>query len=161
MSDSIIGADAATALTAPATSSEWKVVCAYSEISASSARRFDVVGADSTVHRIAIARIGDDLFAIGDRCSHADVSLAEGTVWDDECQLECIKHGSMFSLLTGAALTFPATRPVPVFEVKRVGNDISVRVPGSMHSATKPDSSFACEVPNASAAPNASAVPNE
>ena len=63
---------------------------------AASARRFDVDG-----HRLAVVRIGDDWYAIGDRCSHAEASLAEGEVWPDECEIECPKHGSAFSLKTG------------------------------------------------------------
>jgi 3-phenylpropionate/trans-cinnamate dioxygenase ferredoxin subunit len=47
------------------------------------------------------------------------VSLAEGLVDADECALECWRHGSLFSLETGEALTLPAIRPVPVYETSR------------------------------------------
>lgn len=114
--------------------SEWVAAGSFGAITPSTAHRVDAVGSDGVTHRVALVRIGDDLYAIGDRCSHADVSLAEGTVYDDECQLECIKHGSLFSLVTGAALTFPATRPVPVYEVRRDGDSILVRVPGAIQS---------------------------
>ena len=43
-------------------------------------------------------RIDDDVYAIGDMCSHANVSLSEGEVWCDEREIECPKHGSTFSL---------------------------------------------------------------
>jgi len=76
------------------------------------ARRFDVAG-----HRIAVVRIGADVYAIGDECSHADYSLSEGEVDSDERTLECPKHWSMFDLCTGEPLTMPATRPVPVYDV--------------------------------------------
>ena len=52
-------------------------------------------------------------FAIGDTCTHGDISLAEGFVEDDT--LECWAHGSKFSLTTGKPLTLPAYEPVPVF----------------------------------------------
>ena len=55
------------------------------------------------------------VYAIGDVCSHANVSLSEGEVWCDERELECPKHGSTFSLDTGEPVTLPATQPVPVF----------------------------------------------
>jgi len=64
-------------------------------------------------HRIAVFRIGDDVYAIGDRCSHAEASLAEGEVFGTE--VECPRHGSEFDLLTGDPSSLPATRPVPVF----------------------------------------------
>ena len=62
---------------------------------------------------------GDDLYAIGDECSHADFSLAEGDVWADECEIECPKHGSTFSLATGQPQTLPATQPVEWFRLQQ------------------------------------------
>lgn len=66
--------------------------------------------------RIALFRVGDDVYALGDRCSHAEASLAEGEVWDME--VECPRHGSAFDLATGEPHALPATEPVPVYEVK-------------------------------------------
>jgi 3-phenylpropionate/trans-cinnamate dioxygenase ferredoxin subunit len=77
---------------------------------------------------VAVARIGDDFYAIGDVCSHEDVSLSEGELDAEECTLECAKHGSLFSLATGAALTLPAIKPVPVYEVERIEDDVWVVV---------------------------------
>ena len=54
---------------------------------------------------------------IGDRCTHADVSLSEGEVDVDACTIECPKHGSEFSLETGEAITLPAIKPAPTYEV--------------------------------------------
>jgi 3-phenylpropionate/trans-cinnamate dioxygenase ferredoxin subunit len=88
------------------------------------ARRFDV-----GEHRVALIRIGDDFYAIGDRCSHADFSLAEGEVLADECEIECWKHGSTFSLTTGEPQSLPATKPVPVYHVLRSGDDVLVKIP--------------------------------
>jgi 3-phenylpropionate/trans-cinnamate dioxygenase ferredoxin subunit len=65
--------------------------------------------------RIALFRIGDEVFAVGDRCSHAEASLAEGFVFDYE--VECPRHGSEFDLRTGKPLSLPATKPVPTYEV--------------------------------------------
>ena len=66
---------------------------------------------------VAVVRIDDDVYAIGDVCSHANVSLSEGEVFTDEREIECPQHGSTFSLTTGEACTLPATQPVPVFDV--------------------------------------------
>lgn len=65
--------------------------------------------------RIAMFRIDDDVYAIGDRCSHAEASLAEGELWDTS--VECPRHGSEFDLITGEPHALPATEPVPVYEV--------------------------------------------
>ena len=100
-------------------------VCKVDDLAPSSARRFDVDG-----HRIALVRIGDDFYAIGDRCSHADYSLSEGDVWEDEREIECPKHGSTFSLLTGEPQTLPATRSVPIYEVRVEGDKVMLVLPG-------------------------------
>ena len=77
---------------------------------------------------VAVVRIDDDVYAIGDVCSHADVSLSDGEVHEDTCELECWKHGSAFSLKTGEPSTLPATRPVPVFDTKVEDGDIYLKV---------------------------------
>ncbi|MDJ0498800.1 MAG: non-heme iron oxygenase ferredoxin subunit [Acidimicrobiia bacterium] len=64
-------------------------------------------------HRIAMFKIGEAVYALGDRCSHAEASLAEGEVFDDE--VECPRHGAAFDLATGEALTLPATSPVATY----------------------------------------------
>ena len=76
----------------------------------------------------ALVRIGDDVYAIGDRCSHADVSLSEGEVLCDEREIECWKHGSSFSLATGEPQTLPATQPVPVYSAHIEGDQVVVEV---------------------------------
>jgi 3-phenylpropionate/trans-cinnamate dioxygenase ferredoxin component len=65
--------------------------------------------------RIAMFRIGDEVFAVDDRCSHAEASLAEGEVFDHE--VECPRHGSAFDLRSGKPLALPATKPVRTHEV--------------------------------------------
>jgi 3-phenylpropionate/trans-cinnamate dioxygenase ferredoxin subunit len=99
------------------------VVCALSDLTPGSAARFDVLG-----RRVAVVRIGDDVYAIGDTCSHADVSLSEGEVWCDEKELECWKHGSAFSLVTGQPSTLPATQPVPVYVARVVDGMVQIDV---------------------------------
>lgn len=80
-------------------------------------------------HALAVVRIGDDVYAIGDRCSHQDFSLSEGEVLCDDKQIECWKHGSAFSLETGEPESLPATKPVPVYEARVVDGQIEVVVP--------------------------------
>ena len=75
---------------------------------------------------VAVVRIDDDVFAIADRCSHADVSLSDGIVWCETKQIECIKHGSAFSLETGEPDTLPATQPVAVYSAQVVNGDVVV-----------------------------------
>jgi 3-phenylpropionate/trans-cinnamate dioxygenase ferredoxin subunit len=99
-------------------------LCRVEELDDCSAKRF-VVGR----HRIALVRIHEDFYAIGDTCSHADVSLSEGDVLCDEYEIECWKHGSTFDLKTGEPQSLPATKPVPVYSVSVEGDEVWVTVP--------------------------------
>ena len=103
---------------------ERTVVCRRDDLKSGEVRRFDVAG-----HRIALVRIEDDFYALGDQCSHEDFSLSEGEVWADERELECPRHGSTFDLTTGEPCSLPATTPVPVYEVEVDGDEVAVVVP--------------------------------
>ncbi|RXZ69247.1 non-heme iron oxygenase ferredoxin subunit [Agromyces albus] len=95
-------------------------VCSIDELAVDQAARFVIDG-------IPIAVVKDsagDIFAIGDTCTHGDISLAEGFVEDDT--LECWAHGSKFSLRTGKPLTLPAYEPVPVFRVELVDGGVHI-----------------------------------
>ena len=73
---------------------------------------------------ICVARIGDEVFAIGDTCSHSDASLAEGDITD--FKIECWLHGAEFDLRTGQALTPPATAPVHKYSVSVDGDSVTI-----------------------------------
>ncbi|MDA8115932.1 MAG: non-heme iron oxygenase ferredoxin subunit [Actinomycetota bacterium] len=88
------------------------------------AKRVDIEG-----HRVAVVRIGDDFYALGDRCTHADYSLSEGDVYEEDLEIECWKHGSTFSLKTGRPTTLPATRPVPVYEIEVEQEKVWLKLP--------------------------------
>ena len=103
--------------------SERVVAGKLADLAPGTAKRVDV-----GKHHIAIIRCGDDLYAIGDTCTHADVSLSEGEIYCDEREIECWKHGSTFSLVTGEPQSLPATRAVPVYDVEVDGDDIVVVV---------------------------------
>ncbi len=103
--------------------SELHRLCHVDEVAHGTARRFDIGR-----HRICLVRIGDDFYAIGDRCSHADFSLSEGDVWPEEREIECWKHGSTFSLIDGEPQTLPASRPVPVYDVQVEGDEVLVKI---------------------------------
>jgi nitrite reductase/ring-hydroxylating ferredoxin subunit len=91
---------------------------------------------------VCVVRIGDDFYALGDRCSHANVSLALGDrcshanvslalgeVDADDRTIECWKHGSAFSLESGQPQSLPAVKPVPVYQVTLEGDDVVVHIP--------------------------------
>ena len=95
-------------------------VCSASELSPSTAKKVVVDG-------VPIAVVMDSagaVHALGDTCTHGDISLSEGFVEDDT--LECWAHGSKFELTTGKPLTLPAYEPVPVFAVEVIAGDVYI-----------------------------------
>lgn len=75
---------------------------------------------------ICVVRIGGTVYAVSDRCSHANVSLSEGEVDPEERTIECWKHGSTFSLLDGCPQSLPATQPVRTYRAEVEGDEIVV-----------------------------------
>jgi 3-phenylpropionate/trans-cinnamate dioxygenase ferredoxin subunit len=95
-------------------------VCAVGDLSTSTAKKVVVDG-------IPIAVVMDSagtVHALGDTCTHGDISLSEGFVEDDT--LECWAHGSKFELTSGKPLTLPAYEPVPVFAVEIIDGDVYI-----------------------------------
>lgn len=76
--------------------------------------------------RIAVFRDGETLYAVGDRCSHAEASLSEGDVFDGE--VECPRHGATFDLATGKARSLPATKPIPTYRVRTRDGVVEIEV---------------------------------
>ena len=86
-------------------------VCTLAEIPADEA-----FGVSIGVQDVAVARQGEEVFAIEDLCSHASVALSEGEV--EDCTVECWLHSSRFDLRTGKPSGLPATEPVATFPVE-------------------------------------------
>jgi 3-phenylpropionate/trans-cinnamate dioxygenase ferredoxin component len=80
---------------------------------------------------VAVARDGEDFYALQDVCSHAQVALTEGEVAD--CTIECWLHGSTFDLRTGKPTVPPATEPVATFPVEVRGGDVYVDVTSTLN----------------------------
>ncbi|TFC53094.1 non-heme iron oxygenase ferredoxin subunit [Cryobacterium sp. TMT1-19] len=89
-------------------------ICGFDELGVNEAVKVEIDGVPIVVVRDAAG----DVFAIGDTCTHGDISLSEGFVEGDT--VECWAHGSKFSLKTGKPLNLPAYEPVPVYQVDLV-----------------------------------------
>jgi 3-phenylpropionate/trans-cinnamate dioxygenase ferredoxin subunit len=99
-------------------------LCALDDLTDGEAARFEVDGVG-----VSVVRLGDDVYAIGARCTHQDVDLTDGEVVPEDLSLECPKHGSGFCLTTGEALSLPATRGVPVFDTVVIDGEVMVSTP--------------------------------
>ena len=75
---------------------------------------------------ICVARVGNEIFAIEDNCSHQDAALSEGE--QSGYKIECWLHSAEFDLRTGDALTPPASQPVKTYPVLVDGNNVVVEI---------------------------------
>jgi 3-phenylpropionate/trans-cinnamate dioxygenase ferredoxin subunit len=97
----------------------YELVCSVADVPTDEA-----LGVTVGALEVAVAREGDEIFALQDLCSHAAVALSEGEVSD--CSVECWLHGSRFDLRTGAPTGLPATEPVPVYAVEVRDGDVYI-----------------------------------
>jgi 3-phenylpropionate/trans-cinnamate dioxygenase ferredoxin component len=75
---------------------------------------------------ICVTRVGDEVFAIDDACSHSEASLSEGDVTD--FKIECWLHGAEFDLRTGEAITLPANIALETYPVRIEANSVTVEI---------------------------------
>lgn len=73
---------------------------------------------------VCVARVGEEVFAVSNICSHSYAELTDGEI--KGYTIECWLHGADFDLRTGKALTLPATEPIETFAVERQGNSITI-----------------------------------
>jgi 3-phenylpropionate/trans-cinnamate dioxygenase ferredoxin component len=101
--------------------SEFARACSLSDLPDEGA-----IGVEIDGEPVAVVRAQGEVYALRDVCSHAEVALSEGEVYDHT--VECWLHGSCFDLRTGRPTALPATVPVPVYPVKIEGDDVLVSI---------------------------------
>jgi 3-phenylpropionate/trans-cinnamate dioxygenase ferredoxin component len=102
--------------------SNYRRACALADVPAEGAYGAEVDGVP-----VAIIRAEGEIFALYDVCSHAEVPLSEGEVYDHT--IECWLHGSCFDVRTGKPTGPPATVPVATYPVQIDGDDVYVALP--------------------------------
>lgn len=103
-------------------SSDWTDAVALDDLADGDTRGADVGGATVLLHRR-----GDEVLAIGGRCSHAGGPLAEGAIDERACTVTCPWHASEFSLVTGAVVHGPATVPQVAYDARINDGRVEVR----------------------------------
>jgi 3-phenylpropionate/trans-cinnamate dioxygenase ferredoxin subunit len=79
------------------------------------------------IARVIVFNLAGRYFAIEDVCSHDESPLGEGEV--NGTHIECPRHGALFDLETGKALTLPAVVDIPAYPVRVEGDEVLVGVP--------------------------------
>ena len=104
-------------------SGEWRFVCRVGDVPVDDVRRYEVEGCSA----LAVFNLNGEFHVTDDRCTHAEASLAEGTLDDDV--IECPFHGGSFHIPTGEVVTAPAKKALRIYEVDLKGDELRIRVP--------------------------------
>jgi 3-phenylpropionate/trans-cinnamate dioxygenase ferredoxin component len=102
----------------------WLEVAGVEELPEGRSFRIEL-GSDSFL----LLKTSDVLYAIGNQCTHQGATLDRGVVKvaGSVRTVTCPAHGSMFDLETGKVMRPPATKPVPVYDVKIEDGRVYVR----------------------------------
>ena len=98
--------------------------CALADVPEDGAFGVEVAGVP-----VAVVRTGGEVFALYDVCSHEEVPLSEGEIYNHT--VECWLHGSCFDLRTGNPTGPPATKAVPTYPVKIEGDEVYISLPAT------------------------------
>ncbi len=86
----------------------------------------DVIQVEAAGQLLALYRIGDQLYATADRCTHEEASLSDGYLQDDT--IECPRHQGVFHIPTGRAIQPPVSEDIQTYPVRAENGRIWVHV---------------------------------
>lgn len=89
------------------------------EIPPGTTKRIEVDGVE-----VLLCNVDGAFYAVEDVCTHDGGPLDQGEL-DGRC-IMCPRHGALFDVTTGAALTLPAVVPLPTYTVRVDGDDLFV-----------------------------------
>lgn len=75
---------------------------------------------------MVLVKIAGEIFAVADTCTHEKENLVGGFI--EGCSIECPRHGALFDLKTGAALTLPAVKPLQTYPVRVDGSAVLIGI---------------------------------
>ncbi|WP_211463371.1 anthranilate 1,2-dioxygenase ferredoxin subunit AndAb [Collimonas silvisoli] len=75
---------------------------------------------------VAVFRLGEEVFALRDLCTHGNARLSDGYI-EDGC-IECPLHQGLFDIRSGAPRCLPVTEAVRSFPVRIVAGRVEVEV---------------------------------
>jgi nitrite reductase/ring-hydroxylating ferredoxin subunit len=103
---------------------DWRDAVALDELKEAKPTRIAVDG-----EVVLVLRTEGQVFAIGNQCTHQGAGLDRGVVKiaGSVRTVTCPAHGSTFNLETGKVMRPPATKPVPVYDVKVEDGRVFVR----------------------------------
>lgn len=86
----------------------------------------DVIQVEAAGTLLALYRLGNELYATADRCTHEEASLADGYLQDDT--IECPRHQGVFHIPSGRAMQPPVSVDIQTYPVRAEAGRILVRI---------------------------------
>ncbi|RQU79344.1 non-heme iron oxygenase ferredoxin subunit [Burkholderia cenocepacia] len=86
----------------------------------------DVIGVSVEGRQLAVAKVGDTVYAVDNICTHGNARLCDGFL--DGYELECPLHQGKFDIRTGKALCEPLTEDSVAYPIKLEGGFVLVRI---------------------------------
>jgi nitrite reductase/ring-hydroxylating ferredoxin subunit len=100
----------------------WHVAAALDDV-----KEGEPLGVEIANYHVALYRVGQEFYATGNICSHADALLSDGLL--DGCEIECPLHMGRFDIRNGEALTSPVEIDIPTYPVRVADDRLEVCLP--------------------------------
>jgi nitrite reductase/ring-hydroxylating ferredoxin subunit len=100
----------------------WHVAAALDDLKES-----EPLGVEIASYHVALYRVGQEFYATGNICSHAEALLSDGLL--DGCEIECPLHMGRFDIRSGEALTSPVEIDIPTYPVRVADGRLEVCLP--------------------------------
>jgi 3-phenylpropionate/trans-cinnamate dioxygenase ferredoxin subunit len=96
-------------------------VAKVSDVPPGAAKKVEVDGVE-----VLLCNVDGKLYAVEDVCTHDGGPLDQGELQGR--RIMCPRHGALFDVTTGAALTLPAVVPLQTYDARVEGDDVFVDV---------------------------------
>ena len=96
-------------------------VATRADVPPGTAKKIEIDGVE-----VLLCNVDGTFYAVEDVCTHDGGPLDQGEL--QGCRIMCPRHGALFDVTTGEALTPPAVVALPTYAVRVDGEDISVEV---------------------------------
>ncbi|MBO1110847.1 Rieske 2Fe-2S domain-containing protein [Bordetella petrii] len=76
---------------------------------------------------ICLYRLGAEIFATDNKCTHGDADLSEGLI-QDGCEIECPLHEGRFDIRSGKAVSAPCTEDLRSYPARVEDGVVYIRL---------------------------------
>ena len=100
----------------------WHVAAALDDL-----KEGEPLGVEIASYHVALYRVGEEFYATGNICTHAEALLSDGVL--DGCEIECPLHMGRFDIRNGEALTSPVEIDIPTYPIRVADGQLEVCLP--------------------------------